>query len=140
MSSEEIKRKNVARELLSIKINHQISIQGLKSFIVSTNKECLSLNIPFIYPKSYYLLLQDAKLIDLPESIGFLCYHLNCNQFNLIDKSESACTSCKRKIEMKNVIKRDHFFIFNLEQVLNLLISYKGYKISNFYLFIFIWF
>lgn len=80
-----------------------------------------------VFPKTYYSLLKSAKLDNIDCLTGFNCPNNECNA-ELMINNETVCPECLFEFDIEDVMKSNHFFSFDLQQLLYLKIKHHGLK------------
>lgn len=81
--------------------------------------------LPEIFPNTFYSLERDAEFAELACKTGFNCQGCGIQMLVSLDE-ETACSSCDHPIDKNYVIAADHFFIFNLQQLITLMAEEHG--------------
>lgn len=112
-----------SRDLLRIKLKHSYDKSGIDDILGLINRTSRELKQEPFLPNSYYLVEKKADFKDdfLKTTYGFICMHCKI-QINL-KQEDKICPSCHEVIVKNELMKIDHFFRFDVEQMIQMILE-----------------
>lgn len=126
-ASGEFSQFLVANELLKLKIEDSLCKSTISKFLKLVNKLSRSKFGENLMPVSYNAVVKIAGLKEdrFRTHIGFVCKFCK-NQVRVLKSKLANCTSCGASVSSRAINNEDHFWHFDLESQLKVILNHKN--------------